>query len=160
MKNKTFTANMPSRTPLQDSRPMQTSCHSPILSTPRKLVTAESVRVGHPDKFCDQIADAILDAHLEQDSNARVAVEVFATRGKILIGGEVSSKADVNYRQIVADVINRIGYKEADLQEEIVLPKEVYEREAREKGASMSGQPAGAPYKKRYAPLAVEVRIH
>ena len=44
-----------------------------------RLVTAESVRAGHPDKFCDQVADAILDAHLRQDPNARVAVEVFAT---------------------------------------------------------------------------------
>ena len=46
-----------------------------------RLVTAESVRAGHPDKFCDQVADAILDAHLRQDLNARVAVEVFATAG-------------------------------------------------------------------------------
>ena len=48
-----------------------------------RLVTAESVRAGHPDKFCDQVADAILDAHLRQDPNARVAVEVFATAGKM-----------------------------------------------------------------------------
>ena len=59
-----------------------------------RLVTAESVRAGHPDKFCDQVADAILDAHLRQDPNARVAVEVFATAGKIIVGGEVTSKAD------------------------------------------------------------------
>ena len=52
-----------------------------------RLVTAESVRAGHPDKFCDQIADAILDAHLAQDPSARVAVEVFATNGKVIIGG-------------------------------------------------------------------------
>ena len=57
------------------------------------LVTAESVRAGHPDKFCDQAADAILDAHLRQDPNARVAVEVFATAGKIVVGGEITSKA-------------------------------------------------------------------
>ena len=64
-----------------------------------RLVTAESVRAGHPDKFCDQVADAILDAHLRQDPNARVAVEVFATAGKIVVGG----------------VINRIGYTMSDL---------------------------------------------
>lgn len=52
-----------------------------------RLVTAESVRAGHPDKFCDQIADAILDAHLAHDPAARVAVEVFATEGKMIIGG-------------------------------------------------------------------------
>ena len=64
-----------------------------------RLVTAESVRAGHPDKFCDQVADAILDAHLRQDPNARVAVEVFATAGKIIVGGEVTSKATVSYMQ-------------------------------------------------------------
>ena len=74
-----------------------------------RRVTAESVRAGHPDKFCDQAADAILDAHLRQDSNARVAVEVFAAAGKMIIGGEVTSKAKVSYDRIVAGVINRIG---------------------------------------------------
>ena len=80
-----------------------------------KLVTAESVRRGHPDKFCDQIADAILDAHLRQDANARVAVEVFATVGKILIAGEVTSKAEVCYPKIVEHLIDEIGYDTADL---------------------------------------------
>ena len=77
--------------------------------------TAESVRAGHPDKLCDQIADAILDAHLRQDPNARVAVEVFATAGKIIVGGEITSKAKVSYDKIVAGVINRIGYTMSDL---------------------------------------------
>ena len=80
-----------------------------------RLITAESVRAGHPDKFCDQVADAILDAHLRQDPNARVAVEVFATAGKIIVGGEVTSKATVSYDKIVAGVINRIGYTMSDL---------------------------------------------
>ena len=80
-----------------------------------RLVTAESVRAGHPDKFCDQVADAILDAHLRQDPNARVAVEVFATAGKIIVGGEVTSTAKVSYDKIVAGVINRIGYTMSDL---------------------------------------------
>ena len=80
-----------------------------------RLVTAESVRAGHPDKFCDQVADAILDAHLRQDPNARVAVEVFATVGKIIVGGEITSKAKVSYDKIVADVISRIGYTMSDL---------------------------------------------
>ncbi len=82
-----------------------------------RLVTAESVRAGHPDKFCDQIADAILDAHLRQDPNARVAVEVFATAGKVIIGGEVTSKAEVDCGRIVADTIDRIGYTMGDLCE-------------------------------------------
>ena len=80
-----------------------------------RLVTAESVRAGHPDKFCDQVADAILDAHLRQDPNARVAVEVFATAGKIVVGGEITSQAEVSYDKIVAGVINRIGYTMSDL---------------------------------------------
>ena len=80
-----------------------------------RLVTAESVRAGHPDKFCDQAADAILDAHLRQDPNARVAVEVFATAGKIVVGGEITSKATVTCDKIVAGVINRIGYTMSDL---------------------------------------------
>ena len=80
-----------------------------------RLVMAESVRAGHPDKFCDQVADAILDAHLWQDPNARVAVEVFATAGKIVVGGEITSKAKVSYDKIVAGVINRIGYTMSDL---------------------------------------------
>lgn len=80
-----------------------------------RLVTAESVRAGHPDKFCDQVADAILDAHLRLDPNARVAVEVFATAGKIIVGGEITSQAKVDCSRIVAGVINRIGYTMSDL---------------------------------------------
>ena len=80
-----------------------------------RLVTAESVRAGHPDKFCDQIADAILDAHLAHDPAARVAVEVFATEGKMIIGGEITSNAKVDYGEIIAEVINRIGYNMRDL---------------------------------------------
>ena len=83
-----------------------------------RLVTAEAVRRGHPDKFCDQIADAILDAHLSYDPNARVAVEVMATAGNINIAGEVTSRAEVNYDQIVSGVIQKIGYKWKDLCEE------------------------------------------
>ena len=82
-----------------------------------RLVTAESVRAGHPDKFCDQVADAILDAHLRQDLNARVAVEVFVTAGKMLIGGEITSKAEVDCGRIVADTIDHIGYTMGDLCE-------------------------------------------
>lgn len=83
-----------------------------------RLVTAESVRAGHPDKLCDQIADAILDAHLWQDPNARIAVEAFATADKMLIGGEVTSKAEVDCSRIVADTIDRIGYTMGDLCED------------------------------------------
>ena len=90
-----------------------------------RLVTAESVRAGHPDKFCDQVADAILDAHLRQDPNARVAVEVFATAGKMIIGGEVTSKAEVDCGRIVADAIDRISYTMCDLCEDSHDPLEL-----------------------------------
>ena len=83
-----------------------------------RLVTAEAVRRGHPDKFCDQIADAILDAHLSYDPNARVAVEVMATAGNIAIAGEVTSRAEVDYGKIVDGVIRQVGYRRADLCEE------------------------------------------
>ena len=90
-----------------------------------RLVTAESVRAGHPDKFCDQVADAILDAHLRQDPNARVAVEAFATAGKMIIGGEVTSKVEVDCGRIVADAIDRIGYTMCDLCEDSHDPLEL-----------------------------------
>ena len=81
----------------------------------RKLITAESVRRGHPDKLCDQIADRILDAHLRQDPWAHVAVEVFATAGKIIIAGEVTSEAKVAYGEIAVETVNEIGYDPADM---------------------------------------------
>ena len=81
----------------------------------KHIVTAEAVRAGHPDKLCDQIADAILDEHLAQDPQARVAVEVFVTDGKVLVAGEITSKAKVNHAKIVWDTLGRLRYKKADL---------------------------------------------
>ena len=81
----------------------------------KHIVTAEAVRAAHPDKLCDQIADAILDAHLSQDPAARVAVEVFVTDSKVLVAGEVTSQAKVNYKKIVWDMLGRLRYKKADL---------------------------------------------
>lgn len=74
------------------------------------LFTSESVSEGHPDKVCDQIADKILDECLKQDENSRVACEVFATKDFVLIGGEITSKAKINYKQIVKEVLTDIGY--------------------------------------------------
>ena len=76
----------------------------------RYIFTSESVTEGHPDKLCDQIADAILDAHIAQDENARVACEVCATTGMVVIMGEISSKANVDHAKIARDVIHDIGY--------------------------------------------------
>ena len=89
-----------------------------MIDKQNRLVTAEAVRRGHPDKFCDQVADAILDAHLSYDPNARVAVEVMATAGSITIAGEVTSRTKVNYEQIVAGVMHQIGYRWHDLCED------------------------------------------
>ncbi|MFZ2150023.1 MAG: methionine adenosyltransferase [Minisyncoccia bacterium] len=72
--------------------------------------TVESVTSGHPDKVCDQISDAILDAYLALDPESRVAVETFGGHGRLVIGGEVTSRANVDYVQIAKDVYKNIGY--------------------------------------------------
>ena len=76
------------------------------------LFTSESVSEGHPDKVCDQIADAILDVCLRQDPGAHVACEVFATEEFILIGGEITMKKGclVDYAGIARKVLKKIGY--------------------------------------------------
>ena len=74
--------------------------------------TVESVTAGHPDKICDQVSDAILDECLRQDPFSRVAVETFGGHGLLVIGGEVTSKANVNYAEIASHVYHDIGYKD------------------------------------------------
>lgn len=76
----------------------------------RKLFTSESVSQGHPDKLCDAISDAILDECLRQDPYSRVGCECYATTNHIIIGGEITTKDKVDYRQIARDVIKEIGY--------------------------------------------------
>lgn len=77
-----------------------------------KRYTTESVTSGHPDKVCDQISDAILDACLTQDPKARVAVESFGSHGTLMLGGEVKTTAKVDFEQIARDVYASIGYTE------------------------------------------------
>lgn len=79
------------------------------------LFTSESVSEGHPDKVCDQISDAILDECLKQDPNSFVACECFATTDFLLIGGEITSNAKVNYEEVARNVIKRIGYDKDEL---------------------------------------------
>jgi S-adenosylmethionine synthetase len=74
------------------------------------LFTSESVTEGHPDKICDQISDAILDALLTQDPKSRVAVECFTTTGLVVVGGEVTTKGHVDVQKITRDVLEQIGY--------------------------------------------------
>ncbi|MDA3836060.1 MAG: methionine adenosyltransferase [Nanoarchaeota archaeon] len=75
--------------------------------------TSESVGIGHPDKVCDRISDAILDACLSYDKDSRVAVETLVTTQKVVVSGEVTTKADVNYEAIVRETIKEIGYDKA-----------------------------------------------
>merc|ERR1712180_9145 len=77
------------------------------------LFTSESVGEGHPDKICDQVSDAILDAHLKQDPNAKVACETVAKTGMILVCGEITSKAVVDYQKVIRDTIAHIGYDDS-----------------------------------------------
>ena len=79
----------------------------------RKLFTSESVTEGHPDKICDQISDAILDALLEKDPNSRVACEVTASTGLVHIMGEITTEGYVDFQKVVRDVVRDIGYTRA-----------------------------------------------
>jgi S-adenosylmethionine synthetase len=81
--------------------------------TIKDTYTVESVTSGHPDKVCDQISDSILDALLEKDPKSRVAVEAFGSHGLLVIGGEVSSTATVNYAEIAERVYESIGYTDS-----------------------------------------------
>ncbi|MDD3981038.1 MAG: methionine adenosyltransferase [Spirochaetales bacterium] len=72
--------------------------------------TSESVSEGHPDKICDQISDAVLDACLEKDRHSRVACECYATTGLVLVGGEISTRTYVDIQEIARSVVKEIGY--------------------------------------------------
>lgn len=78
------------------------------------LFTSESVSEGHPDKVCDAISDSILDAIFEKDPKARVACETFVTTGLVLVGGEITTKANFDVQKIVRDTIREIGYTSAE----------------------------------------------
>jgi S-adenosylmethionine synthetase len=81
----------------------------------RNLFTSESVSEGHPDKICDQISDAILDALIRQDKTSRVACETFVTTGMVLVGGEITTKGYIEVQDVVRTVIREIGYTKAGI---------------------------------------------
>ncbi len=83
-----------------------------MLENGTHIFTSESVSEGHPDKVCDQISDAVLDACLSQDQYSRVACEVFATTDRVLVGGEITTNAEIDIEAIVRATVKEIGYTE------------------------------------------------
>lgn len=79
----------------------------------KKFFTSESVTEGHPDKICDQISDAVLDAILKEDPNGRVACETFVTTGLVVVAGEISTKCYIDIQKIVRNTVRDIGYTRA-----------------------------------------------
>jgi S-adenosylmethionine synthetase len=79
------------------------------------LFTSESVSEGHPDKMCDQISDAILDALIAQDPDSRVACETLAKTGMVVVAGEITTRANINYSDVVREVVQDIGYTSSEL---------------------------------------------
>lgn len=85
------------------------------MSGRKRLMTSESVTMGHPDKISDQVSDAILDAILEQDPNGRVAAETMVTTGMVVVAGEVTTTARIDVPEIVRGVIEDIGYTDSSM---------------------------------------------
>jgi len=79
------------------------------------LFTSESVSEGHPDKMCDQISDAILDALLERDPDSRVACETLTKTGMVVVAGEITTRAQITYAEIVRETVREIGYTSSDM---------------------------------------------
>ena len=95
------------------------------MSEGRRFATAEAVRAGHPDKFCDQLADMLLDEYLKGDPGTRAAIEVMATDGKILVAGEVTSQAGVDAESVLQRLCTEVGYTMEELSADGSLALEV-----------------------------------
>jgi len=85
------------------------------MSKELRLFTSESVSEGHPDKVCDQISDAVLDAILAKDPEARVACETMASRGFVVVAGEITTKATIDFQKVIRAVIEDIGYCDPEI---------------------------------------------
>jgi len=85
-----------------------------FMTAPQTFFTSESVTEGHPDKICDQISDAVLDACLKEDPRSRVACEIAVKTGFVLVMGEITTKAQLNYDELVRKVVTDIGFDDSD----------------------------------------------
>jgi len=85
-----------------------------FMTSPKLMFTSESVTEGHPDKLCDQVSDAVLDACLTQDPTSRVACETATKTGFVMVLGEITTQAFVNFDDLIRKVVNDIGYDNSD----------------------------------------------
>ena len=86
-----------------------------FISSPSLMLTSESVTEGHPDKLCDQISDAILDAILREDPDARVACEAVATTGFVMVLGEITTDTYIDFQRVVRDTVREVGYDRSEI---------------------------------------------
>ena len=118
-----------------------TTNHRPV------TITSESVSEGHPDKVCDYIADSILDAYLAEDPHSRVACEVLCKCNLVVVAGEVSSLARIDYERVVREAIGQIGYTDPaeSFSAESVQILLAMTRQSAEIGRAVDGADAGSP---------------